>query len=236
MPKTIVEVLPDLPSLINRSQNIVVSLIQEAIAKTGRCTIALAGGSTPRPLYEKLAQQNLPWEKLHIFWSDERYVPADHPDSNQNMARTVWLDHVPIPAANIHPMPTNGNDPASDAQLHEADLRQFFGMASGFPQFDVILLGMGDDAHTASLFPHTPALKVNDRLVTVGSKDSQPRLTFTVPLINQANYVIFLVAGASKKEALDQVFASDADPFAYPSRLIQPQGELWWLLDEAASN
>jgi 6-phosphogluconolactonase len=236
MPKTIVEVLPDLPSLINRSQNIVVSLIQEAIAKTDRCTIALAGGSTPKPLYEKLAQQNLPWEKLHIFWSDERYVPADHPDSNQNMARTVWLDHVPIPAANIHPMPTNGNDPASDAQLHEADLRQFFGMASGFPQFDVILLGMGDDAHTASLFPHTPALKVNDRLVTVGSKDGQPRLTFTVPLINQANYVIFLVAGASKKEALDQVFASDADAFAYPSRLIQPQGELWWLLDEAASN
>lgn len=231
----IVEVLPDKVSLLKRSLEVVLSKMQAAIQEHGRCAIALAGGGTPKPLYEALSTQDLPWEKVHVFWGDERYVPADHPDSNQGMARSAWLDKVDIPAANIHPMPTDGATPAADAEKHEAQLREFFGTAVGeFPQFDVILLGIGDDAHTASLFPHTDALQVKDRLVTVGNKDGQPRITFTAPLINHAHCVIFLVAGASKRPALAQIFAPDADALTYPARLIQPQGELWWLLDESA--
>jgi len=231
----IVEVLPDKASLLKRSLEVVLSKMQAAIQEDGQCAIALAGGGTPKPLYEALSTQDLPWDKVHVFWGDERYVPADHPDSNQGMARSAWLDKVDIPAANIHPMPTDGATPAADAEKHEAQLREFFGTAVGeFPHFDVILLGIGDDAHTASLFPHTDALQVKDRLVTVGNKDGQPRISFTAPLINHAHCVMFLVAGASKRPALAQIFAPDADALTYPARLIQPQGELWWLLDESA--
>lgn len=231
----IVEVLPDKTTLIERSLEVVLSKMQTAIQERDRCVIALAGGSTPKPLYESIAAQDLPWEKIHVFWGDERYVPADHPDSNQMMARQAWLDKVNIPDGNIHPMLTTGESPAADAQKHEEHLREFFKVAVGeFPQFDVILLGIGDDAHTASLFPHTDALNVQDKLVTVGNKDGQPRITFTASLINHAHHVIFLVAGSSKRPALAQIFAPEADPLTYPSRLIQPKGELWWLLDEAA--
>ena len=231
----IVEVLPDKEALIKRSLEVILSKIQEAIEKSDRFTIALAGGGTPKPLYEAIATQNLPWEKIHVFWGDERYVPADHPDSNQGMARNAWLNKVDIPAANIHPMPTDGASPVADAEKHEAQLQEFFGIRGGtFPDFDVILLGIGDDAHTASLFPHTDALQVQDRLVTVGNKDGQPRITFTAPLINHAHCVIFLVAGSSKRPALAQIFAPEADAVTYPARLIQPQGELRWLLDESA--
>lgn len=234
MNKTI-EVLPDKAALIERSLDLVLSHMQAAIQERNQVTIALAGGGTPKPLYEALATQNLPWEKIHVFWGDERYVPADHPDSNQGMARHAWLDKVDIPQMNIHPMPTDGESPADDAAKHESQLREFFQIPEGeFPRFDIILLGIGDDAHTASLFPHTDALKVQDHLVTVGNKDGQPRITFTAPLINQARCVMFLVAGESKRPALAQIFAPEADPLTYPARLIQPQGELWWLLDEAA--
>jgi 6-phosphogluconolactonase len=230
-----VEVLPDKAALVQRSLELVLEKLQTAIAERGTASIALSGGSTPKPLYEALAEQNLPWEKLHIFWGDERYVPPDHPDSNEGMARTAWLNKTPIPAGNLHPMPTNEADPTVAAQRHEQELQMLFQTAPGtFPALDVILLGMGDDGHTASLFPHTEALQVRDRLVTVGNKDGEPRITFTAPFINQARCVIFMVAGSSKRPALSQVFAETADAAKYPSRLIQPQGELWWLLDQAA--
>ena len=233
--KKLVEILPDKQALIERGLVIVCEKMQAAIQERGQCTLALSGGSTPKPLYEALSTQSLPWEKIHVFWGDERYVPGDHPDSNQRMARQAWLDRVKIPAANIHPMPTGAAQPTADAQKHEGELRQFFQIPAGkFPVFDIVLLGMGDDGHTASLFPHTEALKVDDRLVTVGNKDGQPRLTFTAPLINAARWVIFLVAGQNKRPALAQVFAQSADEMTYPTRLIQPQGELWWLLDRAA--
>ncbi|NET59873.1 MAG: 6-phosphogluconolactonase [Symploca sp. SIO2E6] len=233
--KKFVEVLADKTALIARSLEVVLTQIQGAIQEQGWCTIALAGGGTPKPLYEALASQELPWDKIHIFWGDERYVSPEHPDSNQGMARKAWLDQVAFPAANIHPMPTDGTTPAADAQKHGAQLQEFFGIQGGeFPSFDIILLGIGDDAHTASLFPHTEALQVVDQLVTVGNKDGQPRITFTAPLINQARCVIFLVAGANKQPALAQIFAPEADPLTYPARLIQPQGELWWLLDQSA--
>ncbi|MBC6473728.1 MAG: 6-phosphogluconolactonase [Hormoscilla sp. GM102CHS1] len=233
----IVEVLPDKTGLIERALAVVLDKMQSAFQSRGTCTIALAGGSTPKTLYEALAAQDLPWEKIHVFWGDERYVPPSHPDSNAGMARSVWLDRVDMPAANIHPMPTDGDSPAGDAAKHDAQLQEFFGVPVGeFPAFDVILLGMGDDGHTASLFPHTEALNVRDRLVTVGNKDGTPRITFAVPLINQAHCVLFMVAGANKKLALTQIFAPAADERAYPARMIQPQGELWWLLDGAAGS
>lgn len=233
----IVEVLPDKTALIERALAVVLEKMQSACQSRGICTIALAGGSTPKPLYEALAAQDLPWEKIHVFWGDERYVPPSHPDSNAGMAGSAWLDKVDMPAANIHVMPTDGDSPPEDAAKHDAQLREFFGVPVGeFPAFDVILLGMGDDGHTASLFPQTEALHVRDRLVTVGNKDSTPRITFTVPLINQARCVLFLVAGANKKPALAQIFAPAADEIAYPARQIRPQGELWWLLDKAAGS
>ncbi|MER3493555.1 MAG: 6-phosphogluconolactonase [Mastigocladus sp. ERB_26_2] len=232
-----IEVLPDQKALIARAKELILSQINAAIAQRGRFTIALSGGSTPKPLYEAIATQNLPWDKIHVFWGDERYVPPDHPDSNEGMARRAWLDRVDIPAANIHAVPTTEGDPAVSAAKHEKELQEFFHCQPGeFPALDVILLGMGDDAHTASLFPHTEALKVRDRLITVGNKDGNPRITFTYPFINAARCVIFVVAGANKKPALAQVFAPEADNSTYPSRLIQPQGELWWLLDAAAGD
>lgn len=228
------EILADKTKLIERSQEIIITQIQQAIESRDQFTIALSGGSTPKPLYAALATQNLPWSKIHIFWGDERYVPATHQDSNQLMARQAWLDQIEIPKENIHPMVTTSDDPNHDAAQHEAELREFFQVPSGFPTFDLILLGMGDDGHTASLFPHTPALTVNNHLVTVGNKDGQPRLTFTVPLINNSRCVMFVVAGANKRPALQQVFAPQGDEQQYPSRLIKPQGELLWLLDREA--
>ena len=229
-----VEVLPDEAALIERSLQLTVDKIQAAINERGLCTIALSGGSTPKPLYEAIAAQKLDWDKIHVFWGDERYVPPDHPDSNQLMARRAWLDSVNIPDANIHPMPTDEADPAVAARKYEEHLTQFFQTQAGFPALDLVLLGIGDDGHTASLFPHTEALKVRDQLITVGNKDGQPRITFTAPLINKARCVIFIVAGDNKRPALAEIFAPVADDFTYPSRLIQPEGELWWLLDQAA--
>lgn len=231
-----IEVLPSKAAIVERGLQLILDRVPTAIAQRGRFTLALSGGSTPKPLYEAIAQQSLPWDKIHVFWGDERYVPSDHPDSNEGMARRAWLDQVPIPPENIHAMPTLAGDPAADADRHNQDLMTFFQVPPGeFPSLDVVLLGMGDDGHTASLFPHTPALTVGDRLVTVGNKDGQPRITFTAPFINHAATVLFLVAGADKQTALGQVFSPQGEDAAYPSRLIRPAGELWWLLDSAAA-
>lgn len=230
-----VEVLPDLPLLINRALELVLAEIYQAIAERGRCTLALAGGSTPKPLYEAIAGQDLPWDKLHLFWGDERYVPPDHPDSNFGMARQAWLEQVSFPPENLHPIPTAPADPIDAAQEYEQHLQEFFQVsADEFPRLDLILLGIGDDGHTASLFPYTEALNVRDRGVTVGHKNQQPRITLTAPLINQARCVLFLVAGKSKGPALAQIMAPQGSDQEFPARLIQPQGKLFWLVDEAA--
>ncbi|MGF1516587.1 MAG: 6-phosphogluconolactonase [Nodosilinea sp.] len=239
MTAPLIEILPDKPALVERALALVVQAIHSAIADQGYCTLALAGGSTPKPLYQALAKQGLPWEQLYIFWGDERYVPADHPDSNAGMAKAAWLDQVPIPPDHILLAPTLQSDPATSASQYEAMIKAVFGRLQGtasdqIPEFDLILLGMGDDGHTASLFPQTDALGVADRLTTVGYKGTDPRITMTVPLINHSRRVLFLVAGADKETALGQVFAAEGDDRAYPSRLVRPQGELRWLLDQAA--
>jgi 6-phosphogluconolactonase len=234
------EILPDKAALVQRALTLVCDRIQHVVANQGYCTLALAGGSTPKPLYEGLAQQNLPWSQLFIFWGDERYVPIDHPDSNAGMAKQAWLDQVPIPPQQIFITPTLEGDPEAVADRYEATLKQVFTQFSDqppepVPTFDITLLGMGDDGHTASLFPHTEALTAQERWVTVGNKDGEPRITFTVPLINQSRLVLFMAAGASKQHALQHIFSEDGDDFAFPARLIQPQGDLWWLLDEQAA-
>jgi 6-phosphogluconolactonase len=163
---------------------------------------------------------------------------AHHPDSNQRMARQAWLDHIDIPTANLYPMPTLAQNPQRDADHYESVLQGFFQVAPGqVPEFDIVLLGMGDDGHTASLFPRTEALQVGDRLITVGHKDGEPRLTFTVPLINAAHNIIFLIAGSSKQEPLQKIFHEPVSGEDYPSKLIAPhQGALWWLLDAEAGD
>ncbi|MEO0457519.1 MAG: 6-phosphogluconolactonase [Cyanobacteria bacterium P01_A01_bin.114] len=230
----VVAALPDKTALIEYTQTVILEKIKAAIAQRGRCTIALSGGSTPKPLYAALAKADLPWDKLYIFWGDERYVPHEHADSNLKMARESWLDQVSIPAEQVLAVATDLENPEASARQYQETLQQFFPNELP-PRFDVILLGMGDDGHTASLFPHTPVLQETERWVAVGEKAGQPRITFTAPLINQARTVIFLVAGANKQAALSQVFSETASPTDYPSKLVQPQGELYWLMDEAAA-
>ncbi|MEO0406457.1 MAG: 6-phosphogluconolactonase [Cyanobacteria bacterium P01_A01_bin.135] len=232
-----IQILADKAAVVERSLDLVTKRIHSAIAEKEYCTISLAGGSTPKPLYEALAQQPIPCEALHVFWGDERYVPSDHPDSNQKMVRQAWLDKISIPAKNIHPVPTEADDPQQAVALYEQELQAFFEVEAGeFPRFDIMLLGMGDDGHTASLFPHTPALEVSDRLVTIGEKGGQTRISLTAPLINRSQCIIFMVSGAGKAPALAQVLQnSQADTADYPARLIQAEGELWWFVDEAAA-
>ncbi|AFY72616.1 6-phosphogluconolactonase [Synechococcus sp. PCC 7502] len=216
-----VETLSDRSALTARALELVLNAYQESIAVNNKFTLVASGGSTPKLLYEKLAEQNLDWQKVHVFWGDERYVPVTDPQSNEGMTRKAWLDHVAIPPENIHPMPTDESDPAIAAQKYETHLQEFFNLNIGeYPNFDLILLGLGDDGHTASLFPHTKALTVSDRLITVGEKDQQPRLTFTAQLINQAKQILFLVPSAGKENALKAVMAESEDDQLYPARLI----------------
>lgn len=237
-----IHILPNKTSLVQYALERSVAIITQAIANQGYCTLALAGGSTPQPLYAGLAQRDLPWEKIHVFWGDERYVPVDHPDSNAGMAKRAWLDWVAIPADHLWLTPTDDGDPAQSAQRYDADLKAAFAplqplSPEGFPEFDLIWLGMGDDGHTASLFPYTAALTVTDRWVTVGHKGDDPRITMTVPLINHGRQVMVLAAGANKQAALAQVFSTTAEDAAYPVRMVRPRGRLDWMLDaEAVGN
>jgi 6-phosphogluconolactonase len=229
-----VEVLGDVSALVARAQAIVCAELQSAIAQRNQFTLALSGGSTPKPLYESLSQQPLSWDKVHVFWGDERYVPPDHPDSNEGMARRAWLDHISIPTDHIHAIPTQTADPAESARLYEQHLYSFFGDKE-IPALDLILLGLGDDGHTASLFPQTEVLNVCDHLIGVGYRGTDPRITFTIALINRARCVLFLVAGQNKRPALKEIFSDNANSFDYPARFIRPEGKLIWLLDQPAA-
>ncbi len=230
-----VEILPDRSAIVTRALEIVLEVYKRAIARDGKFTIAVAGGSTPKPLYELLATQPLDWSKVHVFWGDERYVPVSDPQSNEGMTRKAWLDRVAIPAENIHAIPTYDSDPADAAQRYQQHIQGFFGIwPSEFPKLDLVLLGIGDDGHTASLFPGTRALTVLDRLVTFGQKDSQPRVTFTATLINKADTILFLVDGIGKANALKAIMAADGDANTYPARLIRT--ESIWLVDQIAAS
>jgi 6-phosphogluconolactonase len=215
----------------------------EAIAQRGRFTIALSGGSTPRNMFALIAANasgNLPWEKMFFFWGDERHVPPNDPESNYRMAKETLLSKVPVPSANIFPVPSENPDAAAAAQAYEETLRKFFAVSAGdFPRFDLILLGMGPDGHTASLFPETAALQEKSRLVVANwvEKMQTSRITFTLPVLNAARCVAFLVSGADKAPVLHEVLEGKAPGEKYPSKLVQPtDGKLIWFVDRAAAS
>ena len=209
----------------------------EAIEERGRFTVVLAGGSTPKATYDILARDyagRIDWSKVHVFFGDERAVPPDDDDSNYKMVREALLDHVPI--GSVHRM-QGELPPGEAAEAYEEELRGFFGPEE-LPRFDLILLGIGGDGHTASLFPETSALEVHDRLVVANPvlKLETTRITLTAPVINAAHAVYFLVAGDDKADALAHILGGDADPRAYPASLIQPQAGPTWMLDRAAAS
>ena len=226
-------VLPDPIALAREAADRFVVLARSAIASQGRFTVALSGGSTPQLLYEQLVTQPIEWQHVHIFWGDERCVPPDHPDSNYGMAQRTLLSHIDIPAQNVHRL--HGEiDPVQAAQHYEAELRAVFGTR---PRFDLILLGMGTDAHTASLFPGTPALHERQRWVVAQYVDQlrANRLTLTPPIINDAANVIFLIAGSDKAAALRSVWHGPHDPDRFPAQSVMPTtGHVTWLVDQVA--
>ncbi len=205
------------------------------IGARGVFSLALAGGSTPRSVYESLAKRDVDWSKVHLFWSDERCVPPDHQASNFKMTKESLLDRITIPAENIHRM-RGELDPAEGAAAYRAELDAHFG-EGGIPRLDLVLLGLGEDGHTASLFPSTDAVKRGDELVIenyVPLKDAW-RLTFTYPLINGARRVFFLVTDERKASAVKEVIESPKS--LLPASAVRPiSGELHWYLDQAAAS
>lgn len=215
-----------------------VDLACRAVKAKGRFAVAFSGGDTPRRAYELLARPefkaHVPWEGVHVFWGDERCVPVDDPRSNERMARKALLDHVPIPPAQIHPIAC-AESPYKEAERYESLLRDFF---TGWPSaFDLVLLGLGEDGHTAALFPRSSGVKEMKRWATE-VEDYEAgicRVTLTAPLFNQAAVVAFLVSGRAKARALYEVLEGPLDPTQLPAKLIRPpKGELLWLVDEAA--
>ncbi len=208
----------------------------EAVEERGRFAVVLAGGSTPKAAYGLLARdfaRTIDWDRVHVFFGDERSVPPDHEDSNYRMAREALLDHVPV--GSVHRM--CGELPPDEASSsYEDELRNFFG-AEGLPRFDLVLLGIGEDGHTASLFPETQALEVTDRLVVANPvpKLDTTRITLTAPALNAARAVNFLVAGEGKAKALKEILEGDADPREYPAKLVRLPGGPGWMVDRAAS-
>jgi 6-phosphogluconolactonase len=234
-----IQVYPDLESLSRAAAELLVLQANLAVAARGRFSVALSGGATPRRTYELLAAPPLkdqaPWDRVHVFWGDERCVPLNDPRSNARMAQEAWLDHVPIPKDQIHPLDCT-QAPAAAAREYEARLRKFF--AGRPPRLDLVLLGLGDNGHTASLFPGLPVLEEKERWAAAVylAEPNLYRVTLTAPLINQAAMVVFLVAGKSKAGVLQEVLHGPRDPGRLPAQLIQPQnGELLWLADLAAA-
>jgi 6-phosphogluconolactonase len=237
---TNLHVFPDNAGFVDGSADFIAGLATNAIAARGRFTIALSGGGTPKPIYARLAaadyQDRIAWDKVHIFFGDERCVPPDDALSNYRMVREAWLDHSPIPLQNIHRI-HGEDDPALEALRYEQEIARLY-RAVAFPAFDLILLGMGDNGHTASLFPGTASLRKRDRWVVAQYVEVMTtwRVTFTAPLINTARHVAFLAEGAGKAQMLWNVLEGPYQPDVWPSQLIRPvSGELHWLVDAAAA-
>ncbi len=233
-----VRVFPDLQALSAAAAEALAAVVREAVSGQDHFAVALAGGSTPRGLYQALAtryRDSFPWSAVHVFWGDERFVPPDDPSSNQRMAREALLSRVPVPPSQVHLFPTALPDAQAAAEAYETELRRVF--TGDWPRFDLILLGLGDDGHTGSLFPGSPAVAERRRWVTVGEAPTEPRtrLTLTLPVLNHAARVWFLVSGASKREALRRAVSREEPVTACPATGVQPtDGELVWWVDEAA--
>jgi 6-phosphogluconolactonase len=208
--------------------------MRSAVAQRGRCHVALAGGGTPRRMYKLLAADSrIRWSNVHLYWGDERYVPHDHPASNFRMAQEALLTRIEIPSANVHPMPTDFPDPREAAQVYEAALRAHFGSV---PRFDLIILGLGADGHTASLFANSAVLHETERWVVAVTVPADPpvRLTLTLAVINGAAQVHFLVTGRDKADALRR--ARQGSTNACPASMVRPtDGTVTWWADRDAA-
>jgi len=240
---TEIRILTTPQELFSAAAEEVIHAATESVAARGRFTIALSGGSTPKSLFNLLAtnaRTTLPWDKMFFFWGDERHVPPTDPDSNYRMADESMLSKIPVKPENIFRIPAENPDAAAAADTYEKTLQRFFSLQPGqFPRFDLILLGMGPDGHTASLFPGSAGLQENSRLVIANwvEKFKTSRLTFTYPVLNAAACLAFLVSGTDKAPALHEVLESDAPGEQYPAKLVHPtDGKLIWLLDRAAAS
>ncbi|MGA7952146.1 MAG: 6-phosphogluconolactonase [Gloeobacterales cyanobacterium] len=232
------EVLDTPSAVTERALEVFLTTVEEAVQKQGRCSVALCGGSTPQALYAQLAlRSDVPWEKVHFFFGDDRYVPYDHPNSNYRMVQEVLFSKAPIPPENIHPIPV-GKTAEEDAQAYAATLADYFRPEP--PRFDLILLGMGNDGHTASLFPGDESLEAtgvvtvaHPRLSEEAIATAPVRLTFTFSTLNQAHKVLFLITGKAKQKILAQVLKGAGD---FPAGRVRPLGELLFIIDRAASS
>ncbi|HEY0515169.1 MAG TPA: 6-phosphogluconolactonase [Thermoanaerobaculia bacterium] len=235
-----VRIFDDVPALMRAAADEIALAAERAVAERGRFTWALAGGSTPRALYSLLAgdayRDRMPWSAIHFFWGDERHVPPDHPDSNFRMAREAMLDAVPVPPGNVHRVPAEEPDAQRAAAAYESTLRAFFQVAVGeWPGFDLVLLGLGPEGHTASLFPGSPAIAERQRLVLAPWVEAQHtfRVTLTPPVLNHARRAMFLVSGEEKAAALRAVLEGAREPARYPAQIVE--GNVLWMVDRAAA-
>jgi 6-phosphogluconolactonase len=234
-----VHIYADPPAVCRGAAPIVASLARSTAKSKGRFSVALAGGNTPKQLYRVLASDvgfRLPWEQIHLFWGDERFVPVDDPLSNYRMVKEELLDSIRIPASNIHMISTDFADSDAAALSYEQHLCSFFG--SAVPSFDLILLGMGSDGHVASLFPGTPALAEKEKRVIAVRVEAIPpvRISLTLPVINAANRIMVLVTGKKKNAAVQQALGyGKSGNSILPGALLRPAGELHWMLDREAA-
>lgn len=227
-----IEIFDDLDSLYEAAAEAFCKVIQTAIDSRELANVSLSGGSTPKRLYKMLAERDLPWSRIHWFWGDERNVAADDAESNQKMVRDAMLRHAGVAEENIHAVTVQVDDPVATAQSYEQLLRKHF-VSDEFPTWDLVLLGMGDDAHTASLFPDSDALSESQRWFVENwvEKFDRFRYTMTAPAINSARERWFLVAGSAKRAALHNVWNGPENPRDFPAQLIGPSR--WWVTRDA---
>jgi 6-phosphogluconolactonase len=236
-----IRVFEGVAELIRATAEEIAQAADRSVAERGRFTWALSGGSTPRDLYRLLAsdfyRSRLPWRSVHVFWGDERHVPPDHPESNFRMAREAMLDVAPLPPENIHRIHAEEPDAGHAAAEYELVLRAFFALPPGhWPRFDLVLLGLGKDGHTASLFPGSEAVRERQRLVVAPWVASQQafRITLTPPVLNHARCALFLVSGEEKAAAVRAVIEGAREPERYPAQMVE--GNRLWMVDRAAAH
>lgn len=234
---TRVQVLSNPSELARAASWYVQERVLQAERERGKVLLVLSGGSTPLPVYERLAKLALPWARMHLFWGDERCAPLEDRFSNYGNAHRTLISKVPIPESNVHRIKVE-LDPSEAAQAYEDELRRFFG--SDPPIMDLILLGVGPDGHTASLFPGGPELAEDQRWVVsseppAGTEPALPRITLTLPIINQARAVLFLAAGKNKRQVTSSILRVSGAGKELPAGLVRPKGELAWFLDHEAA-
>lgn len=236
-------VCQDANEVSRKGAELLLKLAREAAAANRRLSVALSGGSTPKTMFEMLSAEPLrgqvPWTIVDLFWGDERCVPPDHKDSNYRMTKEALLDKAPIPPANIRRIPAEEKPPSAAAEKYQRTLADYFSLKTGqLPRFDLVYLGMGDDGHTASLFPGTKALGETQRFVTQNFVDKfqSYRVTLTADAINNGKNVVFLLAGEGKAGRLKEVLEGPRDPDRLPSQMIHPaDGKLVFILDRGAA-